>query len=83
MEQSRYKILDFDINDSQISVLGDDVAVVGYKVNEKLSVEGKPVTLRAVDASTWIKKGGKWVCSMHTEALSGDPFGRDKSSLSS
>lgn len=49
-----------------------------YRVHEELTVDGKPVTLDAADASTWVRRNGRWVCALHTEAISGDPFGRDR-----
>jgi hypothetical protein len=64
--------------DMQIRVVNDDVAIVAYKVKEKLTVEGKPVTLEAADSSTWARREGRWLCALHTEAISGDPFGRDR-----
>jgi hypothetical protein len=36
------------------------------------------LTLEAADSSTWVRRDGKWLCAVHTEALKGDPFGRDK-----
>ena len=56
----------------------DDVAVVAYKVREQLTVDGKPLTLEAADASTWIRRDGRWLCALHTESIIGDPFGRDR-----
>jgi hypothetical protein len=56
----------------------DDVAVLAYKVHEELTVEGKKVSFDAADASTWVKRKGQWLCALHTESLSGDPFGRDR-----
>jgi len=47
-------------------------------VKEVLTVEGKPVTIDASDSSTWVRRDGNWVCALHTEALTGDPFGRDR-----
>ena len=55
----------------------DDVAVVAYKVREELTVEGKPLTLEAADASTWVRRDGRWLCALHTESVIGDSFGRD------
>ena len=69
----------FDESTAQVQFLNEDVALVAYKVKEKLTVEGKPVNLEANDASVWIRKNGEWRCAMHTESLAGDPFGRDKS----
>ncbi|MND03478.1 hypothetical protein D3C83_233120 [compost metagenome] len=59
-------------------LLRDDVAVVAYKAHEKLTVEGKPVTLDVTDSSTWIKRDNRWVCALHSESILGDPFGRDR-----
>jgi hypothetical protein len=66
------------MEDVSIEKLSDDVAVIGYKIREKLTVDGKPLELEAADASTWVKKNGEWVCALHTESVAGDPFGRDK-----
>lgn len=67
-----------DLSDVQVRVLSEDVAFVAYKVKESLTVEGKQVNLEAADSSTWVRREGNWVCAAHTEALLGDPFGRDR-----
>lgn len=70
---------DFELKpNAQVRMVGDDVAVVAYGVHEDLTVEGKKVSLDALDASTWVRKNGRWVCALHTEAIAGDPFGRDR-----
>lgn len=68
----------FDLSDVQVRVLTEDVAILAYKVKETMTVEGKPISLEASDSSTWVKREGNWVCALHTEALVGDPFGRDR-----
>jgi hypothetical protein len=73
-----YTLHDFKIADAQVQLVRDDVAVLAYKVREELTVDGKPMTLDAADASTWVRRNGRWVCALHTESLSGDPFGRDR-----
>jgi hypothetical protein len=76
---SSYELKDYQLGpDIQVMLLNDDVAVVAYKVHEELLVDGKPVTLDAADASTWVRRDGQWRCALHTEAISGDPFGRDR-----
>lgn len=67
-------------DDVHARMLGEDVAVVAYKVHEELTVEGKPVTLDAADSSTWVRRGGRWLCVAHSEALAGDAYGRDRHS---
>tara|TARA_B110001454_G_C12723068_1_gene435680 strand:+ start:13097 stop:13504 length:408 start_codon:yes stop_codon:yes gene_type:complete len=71
-----YTLNDFKLKDHKITIVNEDIVVVGYNVWENLTVEGKPIELEAADASTWIRKDGKWVCVLHTESLVGDPFGR-------
>jgi hypothetical protein len=66
----------------EVQMISDDVAVIAYKVQEKVTVEGKPVTLDAADASTWVRRNGRWVCALHTESIFGDPFGRDRMPMS-
>jgi ketosteroid isomerase-like protein len=79
MKSARYTLDDFEVGeDAQVRLLSDDVAILAYKVHERLTVEGKPVTLDATDASTWVRRDGRWLCALHTEAISGDPFGRDR-----
>ena len=79
LKQGLWKLRHFDIDpDVKVKKISDDVAVLAYKVREELMVNGKPVQLEAADASTWVRKNGQWVCALHTEALTGDPFGRDR-----
>jgi hypothetical protein len=79
MQNAPYTVEDYKLdNDFQIRMIGNDVAILAYKVHEELTVEGKPVTLDAAESSTWIRRNGSWVCALHTEALTGDPFGRDR-----
>ena len=80
MESGNWTLHDFRIDEAKVQRLSADVAIIGYKVHEELTVDGKPVALDAVDASTWVKKNGRWVCAMHTESILGDPYGRDRSS---
>ena len=68
----------FDESTAQVHFLNEDVALVAYKVKEKLSVYVMPLNLVANESSVWIRKVGECRCAMHTESLAGDPFGRDK-----
>jgi Domain of unknown function (DUF4440) len=81
MEHATWTIVDFDIGDDvQVRMLGDDAAVVAYTVHEELEVDGERVRFDAADTSTWVRRGDRWLCATHTESISGDPFGRDRSS---
>src|SRR5689334_21003758 len=68
-----WTVRDFTLSDVVVHMPADDVAIVAYRVREELDVKGEPVTLDAADASTWVKRNGQWVCSLHTESVIGDP----------
>jgi hypothetical protein len=77
--EATYELRDFRIEDgAEVRMVGDDVAIVAYKVHEELIVDGKSVTVDAADSSTWVKRGGRWRCALHTESILGDPYGRDR-----
>jgi uncharacterized protein (TIGR02246 family) len=79
MKATSYTLNSFVLKDgAQVRLLGDDVAIVAYQVHEDLTVDGKPVTMDAADSSTWVRRDGRWLCALHTEAIAGDPFGRDR-----
>jgi len=81
MDAASYTLHDFKISEHpQVRLLSDDVAIVAYNVHEDLTVEGKPVTLDAADASVWVRRNRRWVCALHTESIQGDPFGHDRRS---
>ncbi len=73
-----WKLTGFEITSPIVELLTDDVAVVAYRVHEDLLVDGQPLALDASDSSTWVRRNGEWVCAVHTEAVAGDPFGRDR-----
>jgi ketosteroid isomerase-like protein len=78
LQAGGWTLHEFTLSDVQVRLLGDDVAVLAYKVKELLTVDGKSLTVEAADSSTWVRREGEWMCALHTEALLGDPFGRDK-----
>jgi len=78
LQAGGWTLHEFTLSDVQVRLLGDDVAVLAYKVKELLTVDGKSLTVEAADSSTLVRREGEWMCALHTEALLGDPFGRDK-----
>jgi hypothetical protein len=82
MHMSNYKLEDFELSNVECRALGDDVAILAYKVKEDLTLDGKEISFEAAESSTWVKRGNKWLCALHTESLLGDPFGRDRNGKS-
>jgi len=79
MKAAPWKLDKFELKDgAKMRRLGDDVAVLAYEVHEELTVDGRPVALDAAETSTWVRRDGSWVCALHSEAIEGDPFGRDR-----
>ncbi len=68
MTSSRREIRKVSIgDDAQVRMLGDDVAIVAYRIHEEMVVNGKTTTLDAADASTWVRRDGEWRCAQHSE----------------
>lgn len=81
LKATPYTLNDFEVSDdAHVRLLRDDVAIVAYKVNERVVVDGQTLPVDANDSSVWVRRNGEWLCALHTESLSGDPFGRDRSS---
>jgi len=79
MNSSNYTLHNFEIDDDfEVRLLGQDTAIVAYKVREDLTVDNQPISFEASDTSTWVRRNGKWTCALHTESIIGDPFGRDR-----
>jgi hypothetical protein len=70
-----WELRKFELADTDVRMLTDDVAIIGYTVTEEMVVKGKPLTMKAADTSTWVRRNGRWVCALHSESVLGDPFG--------
>lgn len=79
-EEGQWELERFRVDDetAQVRFINDDVAIVAYKVNERVAVDGETLNLEANDSSVWVRRDGQWLCAMHTESIAGDPFGRDR-----
>lgn len=77
-EGSSWELHAFKFDKIDVRFPSKDVAVIGYVVDEDMTVEGKKLRLKAADTSTWVKQDGEWLCVSHTESILGDPFGRDR-----
>ncbi len=79
-EEGQWELERYTVDDktAQVRFIHDDVAIVAYKVNEHVVVDGKGIDLDANDSSVWVRRDGQWVCALHTESIAGDPYGRDR-----
>lgn len=78
MEGGEWKLHAFAFSDVKVERVTDEVAVIGYRVREDATVAGRRMTFEAADASTWVRRDGRWLCVLHTESVIGDPFGQSR-----
>jgi hypothetical protein len=70
IENPAYELKRWRIDDDvHVSHVADGVALIAYKVNEEMMIDGRTTTLEAFDSSVWVQRDGGWVCAAHTETL--------------
>jgi ketosteroid isomerase-like protein len=73
--EGKWTLQEYELRDVTVVSPAPDVAVIGYRVSERIIVDGRPMTLEAADTSVWCRRDGTWLCFLHTESVLGDPFG--------
>src|SRR3954462_5842494 len=56
----------FDEKSAQVRFISDDVAIVAYKVSERVTIDGQTLPVEAHDSSVWVRRDGEWRCALHT-----------------
>ena len=64
---SKWTLDSYKMSDIQVVFPSEDTAVIGYKVSQKGTMEGKPYSMEAANATTWTREGKVWLCALHTE----------------
>ncbi|MEZ4364821.1 MAG: nuclear transport factor 2 family protein [Kofleriaceae bacterium] len=59
LHQGGWRLDDFSLSEATVRRLTDDVAVIAYKVEEQMTVDGEPLTVEAAESSTWIRRDGR------------------------
>jgi hypothetical protein len=67
MEEGQWTLEKYRFSGVEVLFPTDSIAVIGYKVKQSGTMNGKPYALEAADASTWTRSGGEWHCVLHTE----------------
>jgi ketosteroid isomerase-like protein len=78
MRDGKWELHAYSFDDVSVISPSPDIAVIGYKVSERVTVDGQEIQFQAADASTWVKRTDTWLCVLHAESVIGDPFGRDR-----
>lgn len=63
------EIKEFTIDQRSIEFMPitDDVAVLAYRVQEKMVTNGKPQTAEFCDSTVWVRDGNEWRAAVHSE----------------
>ena len=61
------RITAFEFFDERVVFPIPDVAIASYKARQSFTMDGKSHEMVVYDTTTWVRKGGKWVASAHTE----------------
>ncbi|HEY4200845.1 MAG TPA: nuclear transport factor 2 family protein [Devosiaceae bacterium] len=67
-EEGKWTLESYTFDDVQVATPTDDVAIIGYTVRQKVTMDGKPQELHAADSSTWIRGAHGWECHAHSES---------------
>jgi len=67
-DMAKTDLRDYSLADMKVVFPSADVAVMTYKATIQQTSEGKDMSGTYNSASVWVKKGGKWLGVLHTEA---------------
>ena len=68
-EEGNWTLDSYEFSDVEVVTPADDVAIIAYKVKQKVTMDGKAQELRAADSSTWIRGADGWECHAHSETF--------------
>jgi hypothetical protein len=69
-EEGPMVVKSFEFSDMQVMYPNDDTAVLTYRVKQAIAGRedgAKTIEQEMADSSVWLRKGGEWLCVMHTE----------------
>ena len=68
-EKGSMVIKSFKLSDMHVMYPNDDTAVLTYHARQTMAQRGKSdeIEQEMADSSVWLRKGGEWLCVMHTE----------------
>ena len=67
-EDGDWQLKSYTFDDVRVSIPAPDVAIIVYKVHQKVVMGGKTMDLHAADSSTWLRGKAGWECHAHSEA---------------
>ena len=68
-EEGKWTLESYAFSDVQVSTPTPDVAIIAYKVKQKVTMDGKTQDMQAADSSTWVRGPDGWECHAHSETM--------------
>lgn len=68
-EEGNWTLESYAFEDVEVVTPADDVAIIAYKVKQRVTMDGKKQELRAADMSTWVRGADGWECHAHSETF--------------
>ena len=68
LQDPKHGLLDYSLSDMAVLFPTADVAIVTYRANQTMQMDGEDITQDVVDSSTWVRLDGEWKCVAHTES---------------
>lgn len=62
-----HQVTDYKAEETQISLLAKDVALVRYKLTQKGTYQGKSLAPKNYASAVWVKRDGKWLEATYQE----------------
>ena len=65
---TQFALVNFTIENPQVRMLSDNVALLTYKSTVVTTFDGKKTTGTTYASTVWVKRKGKWLAIFHQEA---------------
>jgi hypothetical protein len=71
-EEGEWTLDDYAFEDVKVTAPAPDVAIIAYKVRQKVTMKGEAKSFEAADSSTWVRGADGWECHAHSETILGN-----------
>lgn len=71
-EEGNWTLESYAFDDVEVSTPAPHIAIIAYKVRQKIKMDGKLQEMHAADSSTWIRGTDGWECHAHSETILND-----------
>ena len=68
-QEGAWTLESYAFDDVKVAAPAPNVAIIAYTVRQNVTMDGKPMSMRAADSSTWIKGPKGWECYAHSETV--------------